>query len=114
MEWELAHALREVGEARRDGACTFVAKLNGRPLVLAYSGMGMVSAAARTQQVISRYAPRAVVNYGCAGAHRADLFLGDIVVGTRLVAYDNLRETLAGESSYAGMYYLEGDEERHV
>jgi len=29
-----------------------------------------------------------VLNYGCAGAHRADLLLGDVVVGTRVVAYE--------------------------
>jgi adenosylhomocysteine nucleosidase len=65
--------------------------------------MGMVSAAAGAQAVISQAAPRAVLNYGCAGAHRADLLPGDIVVGTRLVAYDNVRETPDGEAHYSGM-----------
>ena len=59
----------------------------------------MVSAAAGTQHVIGRYAPRAILNYGCAGAHRADLLPGDVVVATDLVAYDNVRETSQGESS---------------
>jgi adenosylhomocysteine nucleosidase len=114
MEWELAHALRAASGARRDGDYTYVAELDGQQVVLAYCGMGMVSAAAGAQAVISRYAPRAVLNYGCAGAHRLELLPGDIVVGTRVVASDNVRETPEGEVGYAGMHYLSGGEQRHV
>jgi adenosylhomocysteine nucleosidase len=114
MEWELAHAIRGVSQLRRDGECTYVAEIDEQPLVLAYCGMGMVSAAAGTQAVISRYAPRAVLNYGCAGAHRPELLLGDIVVGTRVIASDNVRETPQGDVSYAGMHYLSGGEQRRV
>ena len=47
----------------------------------------MANAAAATQALIERSHPVGVLNYGCAGAHRADLQIGDIVVGTRAVAY---------------------------
>ena len=114
MEWELAHAIRALSAPRRDTGCTYVAELDGHQLVLAYCGMGMVSAAAGTQAVIERYAPRAVLNYGCAGAHRPELLLGDIVVGTCVIASDNVRETPSGEVRYAGMYYLSAGEQRHV
>lgn len=62
-------------------------------LVLTTSGMGMVAAGAATEAVIGRYGPRAVLNYGCTGAHRADILPGDVVVGTACIAYDrgNLR-----------------------
>jgi len=105
MEWELAHARAAVGLREAIGE---------QPLVLAVCGVGMVSAAAQTQAVLLRYAPRAVINYGCAGAHRADLLPGDIVVGTRVVAYDNIRESPDGELRYGGMFYLDGSEQRHV
>jgi adenosylhomocysteine nucleosidase len=114
MEWELAHARRAVGDVVQDSVNMYAATLEAQPLVLAYSGMGMVSAAAAVQAVISRYAPRAVLNYGCAGAHRAGLLLGDIVVGTRMVASDNLRETPDGTYRYNGMYYLAEGEQRRV
>jgi adenosylhomocysteine nucleosidase len=114
LEWELAHARRAARDAVQDSANVCVASLEAQPLVLAYSGMGMVSAAATAQAVISRYAPRAVLNYGCAGAHRADLLLGDIVVGTRVIASDNLRETPDGTYRYNGMYYLVNGEQRRV
>lgn len=64
---------------------------NGLPLVLTTCWVGMVAAAAATEAVIVRYAPRAVLNYGCTGAHRDDLMLGDVIVGTACVAYDHGR-----------------------
>jgi nucleoside phosphorylase len=65
--------------------------LNDLPLVLTTCWVGMVAAAAATEAVIARHAPRAVLNYGCTGAHRDDLMLGDVVVGTACVAYDHGR-----------------------
>jgi adenosylhomocysteine nucleosidase len=49
--------------------------------------MGMAAAEAATREVIARRRPVAVLNAGCAGAHRVDLEIGDIVVGTHAVAY---------------------------
>jgi len=60
-------------------------------LILTTSGMGMVAAGGATEAVISRYGPRTVLNYGCAGAHRADILTGDVVIGTACVAYDHGR-----------------------
>jgi len=117
MDWELAHLRRLLDASSEDwhaGQLAYRAQLGGHPIVLAACGIGMVSAAARTQHVISRYTPRAVVNYGCAGAHRTDLLPGDIVVGTRLVAYDNIRETPEGERHYRAMYFLEAGAQRRV
>ena len=118
LDWELAH-LRGLlpggtSEDWHDGHLVHLGQLEHQPLVLAACGMGMVSAAAGTQYVISRYAPRAILNYGCAGAHRADLLPGDVVVATELVAYDNVRETAAGEVQYRGMTYLESGEPRRI
>jgi adenosylhomocysteine nucleosidase len=59
------------------------------PVELVVSGMGMANAATAAREVIEQHAPRAVINYGCAGAHRADLEIGDVVVGTHVVAYLN-------------------------
>src|SRR3954452_683499 len=65
VEWELAHLQR--------------AMLDTDAAVLKVCGIGMQRAAAAAQDLIDDHAPRAVLNYGCAGAHRADLLLGDIV-----------------------------------
>jgi adenosylhomocysteine nucleosidase len=109
MDWELAH-LRQALPAGLDewhaGACFHRVQLGHASLVLTVCGMGMVSAAAGTQATVAAYQPRAVLNYGCAGAHRAELLPGDVVVGTRVVAYDSVRETAEGEPQYGGMHYL--------
>ena len=85
---ERARAPRAAPETR--GPRTYErAMLADAPLVLLTTGMGMVAAAAATEAVIARYAPRAVLNFGCAGAHRADLLPGDVVVGTGCIAFDH-------------------------
>jgi adenosylhomocysteine nucleosidase len=60
-------------------------RLDGVPVELLVCGIGLVSAAAATGALLSATAvkPRAVINYGCAGAHRDDIALGDVVIGTR-------------------------------
>jgi adenosylhomocysteine nucleosidase len=83
-------------------------------VVLSTCGIGMISAAAVTEAVIAHYAPAAVLNCGCAGAHRADLLPGDIVVGERVVAYDSRLEAPDGSVTYAGMRYLHRGEQRRV
>jgi adenosylhomocysteine nucleosidase len=101
LDWELAHLRAELASQPAD-------------VVLVVSGMGMVSAAAAAQDTIVRHAPRAVVNYGCAGAHRMELMLGDLVVAEHVVAYDNYRETPEGQLEYHGMYYFEGGQQHRV
>jgi adenosylhomocysteine nucleosidase len=107
MEWELAHLRGQVAQMPAGGD-------NASDIVAVVSGMGMVSAAAAAQDTITRYAPRAIVNYGCAGAHRADLLPGDLVVGEYVVAYDNYRETPDGALEYGGMHYRANGEQRRV
>jgi nucleoside phosphorylase len=55
-------------------------------VALAASGMGITNAAQKTE-IVRRELPRAVLNYGCAGAHREDVLLGDVVIATRVVDY---------------------------
>lgn len=73
---------------------------NGLPLVLTTSGMGMVAAGAATEAVIDRYRPRALLNYGCTGAHREDILVGDVVVGTACIAADHGRLRSGGRFEY--------------
>jgi adenosylhomocysteine nucleosidase len=103
MDVELAHLRGQLDQAAES-----------TPAVLVVSGMGMVSAAAATQDTISRHAPRAVLNYGCAGAHRASLMPGDLVIGQHVVAYDSYRETPDGRLEYRGMHYRLRDEQRRL
>ncbi len=82
------------------------------PLVLTTSGMGMVAAAAATEAVITQFAPRAVLNYGCTGAHREDILPGDLVVGTACIAFDRGYLRPGGEFAYQpGRIFREGVDE---
>lgn len=85
---ERARVVRDAPEAR--GPRTYErAMLGDAPLVLLTTGIGMVAAAAATEAVIERYGPRAVLNFGCAGAHREDILPGDVIVGTGCIAFDH-------------------------
>ncbi|MCC7370300.1 MAG: 5'-methylthioadenosine/S-adenosylhomocysteine nucleosidase [Chloroflexi bacterium] len=109
IEEEIRHlreALPPAEEVWRGNRRVWLADLDGLPLVISVCGMGMLSAAAVTEAVLWQYEPSAVLNYGCAGSHRTEILPGDIVVGERVVAYDNVREQPDGAPRYAGMRYL--------
>lgn len=88
MEAELRHLIEHVSVegTRSDGPWvdTF-ATVNGVPIVMVRSGMGMVNAAAGTERLINAHRPQAVINFGCTGAHRRDINAGDVVIGTQTV-----------------------------
>lgn len=60
----------------------------GEPVVCVVSRIGKVAAATTTAILLERFAPRAVVMTGLAGAVAPDLAIGDIVIADRLVQHD--------------------------
>ena len=66
----------------------YEAKLSGCEIVATVCGIGKVNAASTTQELISVFAPAAVVNSGIAGALDDDLLPGDIILATGLVYHD--------------------------
>ena len=109
LEDELVHlreALPPGREEWRGNRCVWHTALGDLPIVLAVCGIGMISAAAVTESVISEYAPAAVLNFGCTGAHRSDLLPGDMVIGARTVAYDSVVQQPDGSETFFGMQYL--------
>lgn len=57
--------------------------------------IGMVPAAAATTAALSANRYRAVLNYGCAGAHRDDINCGDVIIGEQSI---NLGSFIVGPS----------------
>lgn len=109
IEAELMHIRATLGEGQeewRTGRRYESTTVEGRPVVLVRCGIGMLSAAAATEALITHYSPSAILNYGCSGAHRPELLPGDLVIGRRTVAYDSWREDPDGGAQYAGMRYL--------
>jgi nucleoside phosphorylase len=65
----------------------------------------MVNAAAGTEHLIGRYAPRAILNYGCAGAHRRDILPGDVIIGDGTVHHGAVHILASGEEFFPGKDY---------
>ena len=107
MKEELRHAAdaaRVAGE-RRIGPWTVIDGWIGeRAVLLLASGIGMVNAAAALSALLSREGPSAVINYGCAGAHRPDVLAGDVVVGQGMVAPGSVTVLPGGEERYSGIF----------
>ena len=57
-------------------------ELAGRPALLVRTGIGLVNAASAVTAAIERFEPGAVVSAGSCGGLRADVNVGDLVVGT--------------------------------
>lgn len=55
------------------------------PVVIARTEQGMANAAASTVIGIEKFNPVAVINQGTAGGHVADLYLNDIVIGSKSI-----------------------------
>ncbi len=112
LEAELCHlraALPTGREVWHAGRRYEVTALGAQPIVLTRCGIGMLGAAAITEATIGRWSPKAILNYGCTGAHRDDLLPGDLVIAGRVVAYDNVNVSVAGEEVYSRMRYLRAD-----
>jgi adenosylhomocysteine nucleosidase len=60
----------------------------GEPVVCVVSRVGKVAAAATTAILLERFAPRAIVMTGLAGAIDPRLAIGDIVVADQLIHHD--------------------------
>lgn len=63
-------------------------------------GIGMIRAAAATEATIHRHRPDAVLNFGCTGAHRRDVNIGDVIIGTRAVPHATMIITPEGVNRY--------------
>ncbi len=99
FEEEIDHLLGHVlGSTRsRRGvwtSCEF--EVEGMPVAVIRSGVGMVAAAAATEHGITAYNPRCVINFGSAGAQVRDILPGDVVIGERVVAYSTIQVLTSG------------------
>jgi adenosylhomocysteine nucleosidase len=110
----LREALPPGREEWRGDRCVWHTELDGVPILLALCGIGMMAAAAVAESVVGLYQPAAVLNFGCTGAHRTDLLPGDMVIGARVVAYQNIVEGHDGSERYVGMKYIRRNVQERV
>jgi adenosylhomocysteine nucleosidase len=114
MESELQHLLAlttPVREVREGPWRDRFVNAGEAPLVALCCGIGMVNAAAGTEHLISRYAPRAIFNFGCVGAHRRDILPGDVIIGDGAVNHGAVHILATGEEYFPGQEYQFAGEE---
>jgi adenosylhomocysteine nucleosidase len=85
----------------RDVHVTF----GNQQVVATLAGIGMVNAAAATEHLINSYAPTAVVNSGCTGAHIFELMPGDVVIGSEVVHHAAMQILASGEERHIGFNF---------
>lgn len=103
MPSELRHLLDQATVEREAAAGPWAdlhLALAGRRLVAVCSGIGMVNAAAATEHLIESHQPGAMLNVGCAGAHRRDILPGDVVIGTGTVSHGAVHILPSGEDFF--------------
>ena len=89
MESESALLIQalEKPHAHGTGIYTFYeGDVNGCPVVVCRTYIGVVNSAAATALAIQRYAPRCVILQGTSGAHDPELHQGDIILGENIVS----------------------------
>lgn len=67
------------------------------PVIVGFTGIGMVNSAASTTLAISKFNPQMIINQGLAGAHTKNLHVGDIVLGEGAVAINSFEKPLLKE-----------------
>ncbi|HET8521588.1 MAG TPA: 5'-methylthioadenosine/S-adenosylhomocysteine nucleosidase, partial [Thermomicrobiales bacterium] len=105
MRAELRHLLAAVKIERETRQGIWVDEhftVSGMPVVAVQSGIGLINAAAATERLINTYQPTAILNFGCAGAHRRDIMPGDVVIGDRVVHHSALQILPSGEEQFKG------------
>jgi adenosylhomocysteine nucleosidase len=108
MESELQHLLHRVTPVREVQHGPWLDRFvvaGDVPLIALCCGIGMVNAAAGTEHVIGRYAPRAVFNFGCVGAHRRDILPGDVIIGSGAVNHGAVHILHDGSEYFPGREY---------
>lgn len=88
MESESVLLIRRLNNHREHsvGAFTFhEGTIDGYPVVICRTYIGVVNSAAATALAIQRYSPLCVIIQGTSGAHDPDLHQGDIVLGENIV-----------------------------
>lgn len=80
--------------------------IDGYPVVISQTNIGVANSAAATALAIEKYNPSLIVNQGVAGAHSPDLHVGDVVVGTGVRGINAFEKPLEKE----GVHYKDWKE----
>lgn len=97
MDVETTAMMEALEDAERItiGGYIFVSgKLDGYPVIISKTQVGMVNAAASTAIAIMNFNPLCIINQGTAGGHDPALHAGDIVLGETIVPINAYKSTI--------------------
>lgn len=113
LEYEAVRAhLLSPRRVVHEGTCFEAGEVAGsdHQIVLTEVGPGNLSTAVIAEQARARFAPRAIVFVGVAGSLKPDVRLGDVVVASKVYAYDGAKhasdEVLARPAAWAASHDL--------
>jgi len=115
MDSEAVHLRRRLSDAVEEPLHIWRrtrGRLGSLPVELIVCGIGMVNAAAATSAVCISGRPRAILNYGCSGAHRDDIDCGDVVIGERVIHFSSYYVEPDGNLRHMG-FRVGFDDHRH-
>ena len=76
--------------------------IGGRSVIAVLAGIGPANAAGSLGALLTTSPVSAVISYGCAGAHRRDLDLGDVVIADRSINHAAFDLQPDGSERYRG------------
>lgn len=69
----------------------YLCEYSNNKIILSKTEVGIINAAIASTIGIHEFHPELVINQGCAGAHRADIKRGDLIIGEKTVYINNFR-----------------------
>ncbi|MCQ2382471.1 MAG: 5'-methylthioadenosine/S-adenosylhomocysteine nucleosidase [Clostridia bacterium] len=71
----------------------YVSEYKSHKIVICLTGRGLINACISTQLAIEKFRPELVINQGCAGSHKKELSIGNIIIGEKVVYINNFKTT---------------------
>ncbi len=84
----VVESLLDVSTQERGGRRYHIGTWHGHEVIVVFSRMGKVAAAATATQLVTTYAASEVIFTGVAGAVQPAVAIGDVVIGTELIQHD--------------------------
>lgn len=118
MDSEAVHLRRMLDEVEEEPVGRWRrsrGRLGGVRVDLIVCGIGLAYSAAATAAALMAGRPDAVLNYGCAGAHRDDIHAGDVIVASTVAHLASYIHQPDGTKHFFGFRSgEEAEERRHV
>ncbi len=109
-----------VKEVMDSGYLFYEFEIDGYPVVLSLSKVGLIEAASSLSIAIRKYRPKVIINYGIAGATTNKLHVSDMVIGTSCMNINSYRTSFLEKGmgscpeKWEFLTFLSGEEDRFV